>query len=60
MNKCGDGCGQAPHEGTCDRKDVARQLRNQRARQRRRAMSEALDSVGAKRVRGSQGGTFYE
>jgi hypothetical protein len=37
-----------------------RAARNARARARRRAIADAYDSLGMKRVRGNLGGTYYE
>lgn len=36
------------------------ELKRERARQRHRALKDALDSIGVKRVRGALGGVYYE
>jgi hypothetical protein len=41
-------------------KEAKRKVRNARARIARKARSEALDSIGVKKVRGAMGGTYYE
>ena len=44
----------------CARKQQRRDRRNAQARARRRALSDAMDSVGMRRVRGTLGGTAWE
>jgi hypothetical protein len=52
------------HGSECDPDDVRRYKasvrRRIKARAQRRAMRDAADSVGVKKVRGNLGGTFYE
>lgn len=40
--------------------ETRRKLRNQRRRAARQATRQAYESCGLKRVRGSQGGTYWE
>lgn len=43
----------------CER-DGARRARNKRVRANRRAMNEAMRSIGMTKVRGAMGGTYWE
>lgn len=40
--------------------DVKRKARNSRARVSRRVLSDVLDSIGVKAVRGARGGRYFE
>jgi hypothetical protein len=46
--------------GRCGRCQRRADERNRKARERRAAFRDAMDSVGVKRVRGENGGTYYE
>jgi hypothetical protein len=52
------------HDSQCDPDDIRRHKANlkrrMRAKAQRRAMKDAADSVGVRKVRGALGGTYYE
>lgn len=52
------------HGDVCDSGDIQRHKTNLKARERarvnRQGLKAAMDSIGAKRVRGNLGGTYWE
>lgn len=64
--KCGEEISTRDGENLCnacesnDIADVKRAERNRKARERRRAIHDIMDSLGLKRVRGAMGGVYYE
>jgi uncharacterized Zn finger protein (UPF0148 family) len=57
--KCGDEIATKDGENQCAECDK-KAKRNKKARDRRRAMDAAMDSIGMKPVRGALGGRYYE
>ena len=58
--KCGVEIFTKDGENKCDACEAGRKRRNARARKQRAGLADAMRSIGATKVRGNLGGTYWE